>query len=84
MFRVVIKLEVSRLWRVTFEWFEIMSIHASCYQSSRPEETFGSVGFESLFKHLEIISNERPITVCNGNIDISKSSSLKRNKFFTC
>ena len=49
----------------------------------RPEETFGSVGFESIFKHLEIISNERPITVCNDNIDMSKSSSLKRNKIFT-
>ena len=47
------------------------------------EETFGSVGFESIFKHLEIVSNERPITVCNDNIDIPKSSSLKRNKIFT-
>ena len=48
------------------------------------EENFGSVGFESIFKHLEIICNERPIKVCNDNIDISKSSSLKRTKIFTC
>ena len=47
------------------------------------EETFGSVGFESIFAHLEIISTGRPIKVLNDNIDISKSSSFKRTKNFT-
>ena len=45
------------------------------------EETFGSVGFESILAHLEIISNGRPIKVLNDNIDISKSSSLKRTNW---
>ena len=40
------------------------------------EETFGSAGFESIFKHLEIISNGRPIKVLYDRIDISKSKSL--------
>ena len=57
---------------------------SSLIGNKKPEETFGSVGFESIFKHLEIIFNERPIKVRNDNIDISKSSSLKRNKSFTC
>ena len=51
--------------------------------STYSEETFGSVGFEGIFAHLEIISNRKPIKVCNDNIDISKSSSLKRTKIFT-
>ena len=45
------------------------------------EETFGSVGFESIFTHLEIISNGRPIKVINDSIDISKLKSLNEPKF---
>ena len=40
------------------------------------EETFASFGFESIFLHLEIISNGRPIKVLNDRSDISKSKSL--------
>ena len=45
------------------------------------EETFGSVGFESIFKHLEIISNGRPIKAHNDKIDISKLNSYNEPKF---
>ena len=44
------------------------------------EETFVSFGFESIFLHLEIISNGRPIKVLNDRIDISKSKSLNDAK----
>ena len=48
--------------------------------SNIAEETFGSVSFESIFLHLEIISNGRPIKVPNDRIDISKSKSLSELK----
>ena len=41
---------------------------------------FGSFDFESIFMHLLIISNGRPIKVCNDNIDISKSNSHNEPK----
>ena len=44
------------------------------------EETFGSVGFESIFTNLEITSNGRPIKVHNDSIDISKSNSYNEPK----
>ena len=44
------------------------------------EETFGSVGFESIFTHLEIISNGKPIKMLNDRIDISKSKSHNEPK----
>ena len=44
------------------------------------EETFGLVGFESIFTHLEIISNGRPIKVVNDRINISKSKSHNKPK----
>ena len=44
------------------------------------EETFGSVGFESIFTHLEIMSNGSLIKVRNDNIDISKSNSYSEPK----
>ena len=37
------------------------------------KKTFGWVGFESIFMHLEIVSNGKPIKVINDRIDISKS-----------
>ena len=43
-------------------------------------ETFGSVGSESIFMHLEIISNGRLIKVLKDRIDISKSKSLNEPK----
>ena len=44
------------------------------------EETFGSVGFESIFMHLEIISNGQQIKVLNDSIDLSKSKSHNEPK----
>ena len=63
--------------QVWWSWIQVLWL-------ARTEETFGLVSFESIFVHLEIISNGRPIKVLNDNIDISKSSALKRTKNFTC
>ena len=46
-----------------------------------PKKTFGSFGFESIFTHLEIISNGSPIKVLNDRIDISKSNHITNQKF---
>ena len=43
-------------------------------------KTFGSVDFESIFAHLEIIADTKPIKALNDTIDISKSKSLSEPK----
>ena len=44
------------------------------------EETFCSVGFESILSHLEIISDGKPIKMLNDRIDISKLKSHNEPK----
>ena len=65
--------QICRIWHI---W----QVTLGKTQMQGTEETFGLVGFESIFVHLEIISNGRPTEVLNDRIDISKSNSYNEPK----